>query len=410
MRLLFTLGICFFHLGLFAQYTGTGSVSQGKALTTISNLYTCTGGRITNLGQIKSTDNLEWIVPADNNFTEVAFPFSSDLYNSCIGANYKNVSEAIAALNETDIIEVDPDGELITAYIFADNYFEMYINGKAVGKDKVPFTQFNSSIVRFKVKRPFTIAMLLVDWEENLGLGSELNGGFAYHPGDGGMVAVFKDINNQIIAITNNEWKAQTFYTSPIKDLSCPSEIGMKRLSDKCDVSDSNNGLNYYALHWKRPNDVMSQSFDDRDWPNASVFTNTTVGVNNKPSYTNFVDVFDDPKNDAQFIWSTNVVLDNEVIVRFTVLGTNSTSQLNLIEDSFKIFPIPCRDKIWIQCYDKLTENNVEEISIIDLYGRKVFNTSEFVTQINVEELLKGIYVLQIKCKDHILSKKILIE
>ena len=36
----------------------------------------------------------------------------------------------------------------------------------------------------------------------------------------------------------------------------------------------------------------------------------------NRPAYNNFSNVFDDPNDDAQFIWSTNLVLDNEVAVR----------------------------------------------------------------------------------------------
>ncbi len=34
---------------------------------------------------------------------------------------------------------------------------------------------------------------------------------------------------------------------------------------------------------------------------------------------TNFTNIFDDANNDAQFIWSTNVILGNEVIVRKVV-------------------------------------------------------------------------------------------
>jgi hypothetical protein len=43
------------------------------------------------------------------------------------------------------------------------------------------------------------------------------------------------------------------------------------------------------------------------------------IGVDNKVAYTNFTDIFDNSSADAQFIWSTNVVLDNTVIVRYTV-------------------------------------------------------------------------------------------
>lgn len=258
-------------------------------------------------------------MPAKNHFLDTKFPWSSDLFNVCNGNTFANVNEAISKLDGSDIIEVDKDGSVFTVFVFADNYFEMYINGKPVGKDKVPFTEFNSSIVRFKVKKPFTIAMKLVDWEENLGLGSEANRGTSYHPGDGGMVAVFKDENNKVVAITNKDWKAQTYYVAPIKDLSCVTEDGEIRGSKNCDIADSNDGSAYYGLHWDLPLGWEKQTFDDSKWPNAFTYTNKTIGVDNKKAYTNFIDIFDDSKNDAEFIWSSNVVLDNEVLVRYTV-------------------------------------------------------------------------------------------
>ena len=49
----------------------------------------------------------------------------------------------------------------------------------------------------------------------------------------------------------------------------------------------------------------------------ATVFSNDTIGVNNKPAYMNFSELFFGQK--AKFIWSSNVVLDNHVIVRKTV-------------------------------------------------------------------------------------------
>ncbi|CAZ98417.1 hypothetical protein Q4603_09295 [Zobellia galactanivorans] len=300
-------------------YTGTASVSQGPATVLTQNIFECDRGRKAPIGTSTATDGSQWTVPAEVNFTDDSFPFASDLFNPCTKVEYRSADEALAALDGTDIIEVDADGELITAYVFADNYFEMYINGVPVGKDNVPFTQFNSNILRFKVNRPFTIAMKLVDWEENSGLGSEANRGQAFHPGDGGMVAVFKDAKGDIIATTNSDWKAQTFYTAPLRDLSCASEQGSLRLSDACSTEDSNDGTSYYALHWKTPLNWQSADFDDGEWPNATEFTNNTIGVDNKPAYTNFTDVFDNSAADARFIWSTNVILDNEVLVRYTV-------------------------------------------------------------------------------------------
>lgn len=301
------------------DYSGTASVSQGLASVVTSSLYACTDGRDSPVGLSTTEDGTVWTVPSEVNFTDSSFPEASDLYNDCNGNTFTSSESAIIALDGSEVIEIDSDGELITSYVFADNYFEMYINGVAVGKDKVPFTQFNSSIVRFRVSLPFTIAMKLVDWEENSGLGSEENQGLAYHPGDGGMVAVFMDENSDIIATTGAEWKAQTYYTAPIKDLTCATESGTSRLTTNCDTEGSNDATSFYALHWEIPSDWTSESFDDSEWPNASTYTNSVIGVDNKPAYTNFTNIFDDGSNDAEFIWSTNVILDNEVIVRYTV-------------------------------------------------------------------------------------------
>lgn len=293
-------------------YSGTASVTQGAAITTMENLYS-DGQRVAGLGSITSLDNQTWVVPAEVNYTDSSFPFAPSL------SDYNSSAEALANFQESDIVVVDNDGELITGYIFADNYFELYINGTPVGKDDIPFTPFNSHIVRFQVTRPFTIAMLLVDWEENLGLGSEENRGNAYHPGDGGMVATFKTSNDEIIATTGADWKAQTFYTAPIKDLTCPSEDGTTRSTSACDTEGENDGTSFYGLHWPVPADWNLEGFDDSEWPYATTYTNETIGVDNKSSYTDFTDIFDDTSDDAAFIWSTNVILDNEVIVRYTV-------------------------------------------------------------------------------------------
>lgn len=301
------------------SYNGTATVSQGAATVLTQNIFDCDRGRKAPIGSVTAIDGSIWTVPAVVNFTDDSFPFASNLYNPCTKVEYKSADAALAALEGTDIVDIDADGEVITAFVFADNYFEMYINGIPVGKDNVPFTQFNSNIVRFKVQRPFTIAMKLVDWEENSGLGTERNRGNPFHAGDGGMVAVFKGASGEIIATTNSNWKAQTFYTAPLKDLSCASEKGALRLSANCKTKASDEGNAYYALHWKTPSDWQTTGFDDNEWPNATEYTNKTIGVDNKRSYTNFIDIFDDKTNDAKFIWSTNVVLDNEVLVRFTV-------------------------------------------------------------------------------------------
>ena len=72
------------------------------------------------------------------------------------------------------------------------------------------------------------------------------------------------------------------------------------------------------AAHWPVPTDWVAPDFDDSAWPQATTYDNDTVGVANKPSFTNFPDLFDRSGADAQFIWSSNLVLDNLVLLRRT--------------------------------------------------------------------------------------------
>ena len=40
-----------------STYTGSGSITQGLGVTTNTAIYSCSGGRVTNLGSITSKDN-----------------------------------------------------------------------------------------------------------------------------------------------------------------------------------------------------------------------------------------------------------------------------------------------------------------------------------------------------------------
>ena len=297
------------------EYSGSASITTGLGTATLSDNLFPSGVRPSPIGTIQDLTDVNWTVPADVSFQDNSFPTASDLYNSYNGGSqHPTEISALAALDSNDIIEIDAGGELITAYVFADNYFELYINGVAVGKDPVPFTEFNSSLMQFRVSLPFTAAMLLVDWEENLGTGTEANGG-QNTPGDGGLVAVFKDSTDTIIGTTGGDWLAQTFYTAPITDLSCLTESGNQRLSNSCSTGAVADLAAVYGAHWTLDSDWMDEDYDDSDWPAATTYTNNEVGVN-RPSYENFTNVFDDNTDDAEFIWSTNLDLDNEVAVR----------------------------------------------------------------------------------------------
>jgi len=283
------------------------SISQGRATITNANLLPA-GQRVSAVGRITATDGTVWTVPAATQFTTGTK--AGDLYNETTGVTPANISAASAAITNAPTVVVDADGELITGYIFADNYFELYVNGTLVGVDPVPYTPFNSCFVKFRAKRPITYAFKLVDWEENPGLGTELNGGNAFYPGDGGLMASFSDGT-----VTNGRWKAQSFYIAPLDN---PALV----IEQPNGTHDSSAAIAHtltetaYALHYSLPGDWFSKTFPDSGWPAATTYTETTVGVNNKPAWTNFPAQFG--TSGALFIWSSNLVLDNEVIVRYT--------------------------------------------------------------------------------------------
>ncbi len=297
------------------------SFTQGLAERYHSDVYECrkvdSGGvppRVTNDGKIISEDGIEWIVPAKVDYE--GSTKASDLFNVCNDV----IPLSSADVNMADFPVHDAGGsDVFTAYVFGDNYFEFTVNDKITVVDPLPFTPFNSSVIKFKAERPFNLAVKAVDWEEYSGLGMETFGKAKYHAGDGGIVIVIKDASGKIVSVTDDSWKAQTFYIAPLATKSCLVVTGADRNSLGCPMEDVKDGSQHYAAHWPIPQDWKKADFDDSAWSYATEYTNEEISVFNKPAFSNFTDIFDDVKGDASFIWSSNVVLDNIVLLRKTV-------------------------------------------------------------------------------------------
>ena len=292
------------------------SFTQGEAASGIVTLFNWTGPnpRTAKVGTITSSDGKQWTVPAETHFQ--SGPKAGDLYNSANKVEPNGLEEI--EIEKIPVIDAGGD-EIFTAYIFGDNYFEFYVDGKLLAVDPVPMTPFNSNVIRFKAKQPFTVGIMGVDWEEHLGLGFENFRGAAFHQGDAGLVAVIKNSKGESVSITDASWKAQTFYTAPMKTTDCLVINGSHRDSSKCSTDDTSDGSEWFAAHWPIPDNWSTADFDDSKWPDAVTFTNDFVGVDNKPAYTNFTDLFDDPAADAKFIWSSSLVHDNLVLMRNTI-------------------------------------------------------------------------------------------
>ncbi len=395
MKFLIPAFLCFLPSGLFAQFSG--SITQGQGTTTSANLLpNCPSNHVTPLGTITSTDSKIWVVPAETRFQ--TGPFAADLHNTCNQVAPANL--AAANLSNVPVTEIDANGDIITGYLFADNYFELYINGVLVGVDAVPFTPFNSSVVRFKVSRPYTIAVKLVDWEEHPGLGSEIQAGDNYHPGDGGFIAQFSDGT-----VTNANWKVQTFYIAPLQNVNDVQELtnGVRSSANATLTPTCNQ--NCFGVHYPIPSDWNTASFEDGGWPQASLYT--AAQVTNQPAYTNFAN---SAWGSASFIWSSNLILDNLVLARFMVPALTDVSALQKSASRFRIQLNPA-----LKGFSILNEANgskpleAKSLRIISSTGIQLMEIKNPSLITDIHSIPSGIYFVQFEYENQLYSEKLFV-
>lgn len=258
-------------------------------------------------GTITADDGSRWAVPGP--VTDGATLV--DVYNECAvgGDNPKFESEL-----ETMVL--DADGDVVTATLFADNYFELYVNGHYVGRDAVGFTPFNSHAVRYQVGYPITYAVLLVDWEGYLGIGLE-DQRDRLHIGDGGFIAAFSDGT-----VSHGKWLCRAFYVAPLDDPSCvivdengnPDSSGCPSTDEAVACRTTDPETSCQAAHFALPSDWMSPDYDDSGWLPATTYTADQVTT--APGFRNYEHTL---FREAEFIWTNNLNLDNLVVCRTTV-------------------------------------------------------------------------------------------
>lgn len=360
----------------------TGSVTQGRGTTLVADLMpACPSNHLTPLGVIASSDGKSWTVPAENSFQSAAK--LADLHNTCNGVAPANL--AAANVSNVPVFDIDPGGEVITGYLFCDNYFELYINGILVGVDAVPFTPFNASVVKFRVSRPYTIAVKLVDWEENPGLGSEINNGNNFHPGDGGFIAQFSDGT-----VTDASWKAQVFYIAPIQDLNTVVEKADGTRSTAAATLTPTCNANCYGVHYPIPADWTARHFDEAGWVNASLYT--AAQVTNQAAFKNFETTAWDK---ARFIWTSNLVLDNLVLVRKTVGTSAAQDTPTPAASGFTLAPNPAGAGPVILAANTATDQ-ARPLEVLDAQGRVVWTgtlpAGAGATPLDLQGLPQGIY------------------
>ena len=173
----------------------------------------------------------------------------------------------------------------VTGLVFADNSFELYVNGKKVASDPILFTPFNAVNVSFRASYPMTFAFKAKDYADPL-TGLEYNN---TRVGDGGLIARF---SNGVV--TGSGWKAKTISHGPTDLPKCLAD------PKTCKV-----------INTPTPTNWTTTSTASK-WPAAKLYTVAQV----QPHLTGFSTM---NWGKATFIWGDNLVTDNTILLRKTV-------------------------------------------------------------------------------------------
>ena len=191
----------------------------------------------------------------------------------------------------------------IKAEVWADNWFALYNGDTLIGEDSVPITterSFNSETFTFVASYPLHLNIVAKDYKAN-DTGLEYIGTSRQQMGDGGLIAQFTDTaTGKVIAVTDANAKVLVIHKAPL-DSACAGEANPVAGQAPC---------TFTAL--AEPTDWKSPTFDDSAWSKASVFT--AAQVSPKDGYEDI-----SWNAAAQFVWGSDLLKDNTVLVRMTV-------------------------------------------------------------------------------------------
>lgn len=196
-----------------------------------------------------------------------------------------------------------PGAAKITSEIWVDNWFQMYVNGKPLIQDSVPYAterSFNAERVTFRADLPMTVAFEFRDFMQN-DTGLEYIGTRRQQVGDGGAIAQFHDAaTGKLMAVTNTKWRCQVVHYAPISD-NCA-----KMRNPQPGVGACASRVTAVSPDWIKP------GFDDKGWPVATRHSERSVRP--KDGYDRI-----DWDRGAQLIWGPDLRHDNIVYCRTTI-------------------------------------------------------------------------------------------
>lgn len=207
-----------------------------------------------------------------------------------------------AALAALTISSGSLQAETYSADVWADNWFEMRVDGVKVAEDSVPITterSFNGESFSFNTQPPFVIGLVAKDFIEN-DTGLEYIGTARQQMGDGGVILQIRDSDGDTVAVSDANWQCLVIHTAPL-DKSCES-VGNPVAGEGACGSETSD----------EPDGWDQAGYDASEWSQANIYT--ALQVDPKGGYRDV-----DWAEDAQFIWGPDLETSNTVLCRYTV-------------------------------------------------------------------------------------------
>ena len=112
----------------------------------------------------------------------------------------------------------------------------------------------------------------------------------------------------------------------------------------------------------------------------------------------------------GQFIWSTNLILDNEVTVRKTVTGPAGINKNESGKSGIQLYPNPAKGQFSLHFDDNLLVSDIKKIIIFNELGEMVFETNKYTDTFSTATFPSGIYSVRITIGNDQVVKKLIIQ
>lgn len=212
------------------------------------------------------------------------------------------MQKSVLILLLTTVASVPVQAETYSADFWADNWFELRVDGETVMTDSVPITterSFNKESFTFDAERPFVLGVVAKDFKEN-DTGLEYIGSRRQQMGDGGVIFQIRSQAGETVVVSNTDWHCKVIHTAPLEK-SCAGQSDPVAGQGAC-------GFDAQA----EPEGWDRAGFNASDWPRASLYSAAEVAPKHGYNEVKW-------SRDAQFIWGPDLEQSNTVLCRLTV-------------------------------------------------------------------------------------------